>query len=197
MSDGWSSPAVLAAFLSAVAAIAAAIAAWRGPRSAALIAERLRRESEGEQESRRFRLQVFSTIMQSRAEIYSEDSVKALNSIDVAFSQAPLVRESWAELLNALNTPSIPSHVVEERLRKLLREMADDLGLSKSLRQDDFGRVYFPNAIAEARNLNELERRASLQRLMGTSSPAANAASEMDPEMQKKWPPRPPSGDGA
>ena len=182
---------MLAAFLSAIAAIAAAVATWRGPRSAALIAERLRRESEGDRESRRFRLQVFSTIMQNRAEIYSEDSVKALNSIDVAFNEASSVREAWAELLNALNTADIPSHVVDERLRKLLREMADNLGLSKSLRQDDFGRIYYPTAIAEERNVKELERKASLQRLLGNGSPAANAAAEVDPELQKKWPPKP------
>jgi hypothetical protein len=85
----------------------------------------------------------------------------------------------------------MPNHVIDERIRKLLREMANDLGLSDSLRQDDFGRVYFPTALAEDRNVRELERKASLQRLLGNSSPAANAAGDVDPEIQKKWPPKP------
>lgn len=70
--DTWSSPAVVAAFLSAVAAIAAAIATWRAPISAAQIAERLRRQGDSELEARRFKLNVFATIMQGRAELASE-----------------------------------------------------------------------------------------------------------------------------
>jgi hypothetical protein len=159
------------------------------------MAEMLRRESQNDHESRRFRLDVFSTIMQNRAEIYAEESVRALNSIDVAFNKSIPVREAWAELLNALNSASIPPHVVDERIRKLLREMADDLGLSDSLRQDDFGRVYFPTALAEDRNVRELERKASLQRLTGNASPAANAAAEIDPAMLRKWPPKPEQGE--
>jgi hypothetical protein len=192
--DGWSNPAVIAAFLSAIAAIAAAIATWRGPQSAAIMAERLRRESEDAQESRRFRLNVFATIMQNRAEIYGEDSVRALNSIDVAYSASVPVREAWAELLNALNSSNHPAHVIDERIRKLLREMARDLGISDTLRQDDFGRVYFPTALAEERSVRELERKASLQRLTGNSAPSANAAAALDPEIQKKWPPIPDDG---
>jgi hypothetical protein len=188
--DSWTSPGILAAFLSAVAAIAAAIATWRGPMSAARMAEQLRRQGENEMESRRFRLNVFALLMQGRAEIWSEDTVRALNSIDIAFNHSPRVREAWAELYQALNSsPNVP-HVVEERIRKLLKEIAADLGLADTLRLDDFGRVYFPNAMLEEREIRSLERQATLARLKGTS-PTQNV-SESDPGADL-WPPKPQS----
>ncbi|MBC2777297.1 DUF6680 family protein [Parasphingopyxis marina] len=182
-----SNPAVIAAFLSAIAAIAAAVATWRAPVSAARIGERLRRQGEGELESRRFRMNVFAYIMQGRAEIWSEETVRALNSIDVAFNHSVSVREAWAELYQALNTAPMQNHVVDERIRKLLREMAIDLGISDTLRLDDFGRIYFPTALAEERQARALERQATLQRLAGRGVAAQtneNAALEL-------WPPKP------
>lgn len=168
-------PSLIAAFLSAIAATAAAIATWRGPISAARMAESLRRSAEVAADSRRFKLNVFASLMQERAEIYSADAVRALNSIDVAFSDEVEVREAWSELYQALNSkPVAPPHVLDERIRKLLREMASSLGLADKLRLDDFGRVYFPTALAEERRVRELERVAALARLSVQSSPAAN-----------------------
>ncbi len=185
--DTWSSPAVVAAFLSAVAAIAAAIATWRAPISAAQIAERLRRQGDSELEARRFKLNVFATIMQGRAELASEDTVRALNSIDVAFNKSEGVRESWAELYQSLNTSPWQAHVVDERMRRLLREMAQDLGISDTLRIDDFGRTYFPTALAQDREMRSLERAATLKRLMGQAAPEQNAATDA----ASLWPPKP------
>ncbi|MEG3170123.1 DUF6680 family protein [Sphingomonas sp. LB3N6] len=184
----WSDPAESAAFLSAVAAIAAAVAAWRGPLTAAKMSDALRVNSDKSANSRQIRLNVFATIMQGRAEIYSEDTVRALNFIDVAFSDDTKVRECWSELFQALS-PVAPDHVIDERLRRLLKAMSLNLGLSDSLRQDDFGRVYFPTALLEERNVRQLERKAALARLTGNISPAANSA-EVSTELQK-WPPKP------
>ena len=186
MSD-WLNPSTIAAFLSAVAAMFAAIATWRGPMSAAKLSESLRQASDEEAERRRFRLNVFATIMQERAQIYTMDGVRALNSIDVAFSDASTVREAWAELYQALNSDPVPEHVVDERIRKLLREMSAELGISERLRLDDFGRIYYPKALSEAHTLQHLERVTALSRLQSASSPAANTTSP-DP-----WPPQPSS----
>lgn len=185
--DTWSSSAVVAAFLSAVAAIAAAIATWRAPISAAQIAERLRRQGDSELEARRFKLNVFATIMQGRAELASEDTVRALNSIDVAFNKSEGIRESWAELYQSLNTSPWQAHVVDERMRRLLREMAQDLGISDTLRIDDFGRTYFPTALAQDREMRSLERAATLKQLMGQAAPEQNAATDA----ASLWPPKP------
>jgi hypothetical protein len=189
MNAGWTNPGLIAAFLSAIAAIAAAVATWRGPMSAARMAEQLRRSAENEMESRRFRFNVFATVMQGRAEIWSEDTVRALNSIDIAFHRSAKVREAWAELFQALNAKPNVSHVIDERIRKLLKEMASDLGLADALRLDDFGRVYFPTALGEEREVRALERQAALARLKGVASPTQNTA-DFDPTVEL-WPPKP------
>lgn len=82
-------PVVVAAFLSAVAAAASAVAAWRGPISAAKMAESLRSVSELANDQRRFKLNIFASLMQERAELYSNEGVRALNSIDIAFYNSP------------------------------------------------------------------------------------------------------------
>lgn len=186
--SSWSDPSVVAAFLSAVAAVAAAVAAWRGPVSAARMSDALRVQSDLATHARQVRLNVFASIMQGRAEIYNDDTVRALNLVDVAFADDVDVREAWAELFQALSN-SPPDHVIDERLRRLLRAMSLNLGLSKSLKQDDFGRVYFPTAILEERNVRQLERKAALARLTSTSSPGT--VSTDTSEELKKWPPKP------
>lgn len=177
------------AFIAACSALAAtfsAVAAWRMPVSAARLAERMRTDNERKTQERHFKLNVFAEIMQSRAEIYSENSVKALNSIDIAFHKSESVREAWAELYQALNTSSTPAHVVEERLRKLLREMAQEVGLAESLRLDDFGRIYFPTALAEDSHIRTMQRKDHLERLMGQRQEPSSTQ-----QMNEKWPPKP------
>ncbi|MDK2766853.1 MAG: hypothetical protein KYX69_03945 [Sphingomonas sp.] len=154
------------------------------------MAEELRRQNQDEHESRSLRRSVFVSIMQNRREIWHEDAVKAFNLIDVAFANSIPVREAWAELLLGLNASPYVDHIIDERLRKLLREMASDLGLSSSLRQDDFGRVYLPNALLEERSVRDLERKAALKRLTGETSPASNS-SELPDTVQAKFPPKP------
>ncbi|RKE53395.1 MULTISPECIES: DUF6680 family protein [unclassified Sphingomonas] len=185
--DTWTNPAVLAAFLSAVAAIAAAVATWRAPVSAARIAEILRRQGDNEMESRRFKLNVFALLMQGRAELASEDTVRALNSIDVAFNKSVPVREAWAELFQAFGIVPMQNHLVDKRVRKLLREMAQDLGIADTLRLDDFARTYFPNALAQDREMRSLQRQATLKQLTGSAAPEQNIA---DPAASL-WPPKP------
>ena len=126
--------------------------------------------------------------MQERSEISSNESVKALNSIDVAYNKSSLVREAWAELYETMNNlKGIPYHILDERFRKMLKAMASDIGLSEDLRLDDFKRVYVPQAIVEERNLRDLQRRTALQQLTGMNAPEANAA-EINLE---GWPPKP------
>ena len=179
---------VAPALLSAIAAIAAAIATWRGPLAAAQLAERLRSTSEVATDRRRFKLNVFAQVMQERAQLFTLEGVRALNSIDIAFADSVRVREAWAELFQAFDPKrSTPDHVTDERTRKLLQEMAADLGLSDQLRIDDFARVYFPTALQKERQVQALQREVSLQQLLGQTSPAANASDTP----QGLWPPKP------
>jgi hypothetical protein len=184
MSDVFS---LAAAIFSAIATGLAAFATWRAPTAAARLAETLRRDSERAQERQKNKLHVFAMLMQERAAIYSENAVRALNLIDVVFVDSRKVREAWAELFLIFATNPIPPHVLEERLRKLLTAMAEDIGLGDNLRTDDLGRVYSPNAVAQDRFIRDIQRQQTLAALKSQTSPATNTAA-VDNTL---WPPKP------
>src|ERR1035441_9597759 len=109
--------ALTAAIFSAIATGFAAFATWNAPRTAARLAESLRREAESHNERQRLKVQVFTTLMQERAQIHSDQGVRALNLIDVVFNDAREVREGWAELYLAFYMKPLVPHVIDERLR--------------------------------------------------------------------------------
>ena len=181
-SDIGAHPEIVAAFLSAIAtvfsAIATGLAVWaaiQGPKSAARLAEQLRRDTEGRTERRRLKFHIFSTLIEERAYIASSAAVRMLNSIDIAFHDARAVRDAWADLYAAFNAqPSVPQHVIHERLKKLLTEMAADLDLSSDLRSSDFDRIYYPTAIAQERYIQDVQREQQMRTLMGRTSQNAS-----------------------
>jgi hypothetical protein len=196
-----SRPEVIAAALSFLATIAAAVAAYRAPLAAAEHAEHLRKNSADEENRKRIKLNVFGQVMQERGDISQRECVIALNLIDIAFYDSVAVREAWAELHQSL-AGGVPEHVRDERLRKLLRAMAADLGLADNLRLDDFARVYYPNALAEEAHVRIMERKEAIRRLGQAAAPAANSttpapnqapvsATQDAPAVLPGWPPRP------
>lgn len=189
-------PATAAAFLSFVATCLAAFATWQGPRSAATLAEKIRRYTERENERRRMKLQVFSTLMQERATIASIDSVRMLNSIDFVFSDSTRVREAWADLFAIFHTSDAPHpQLREEKLRVLLKEMGADIGLSETLKVDDIARIYYPNALAQEEELQMLQRQKALlqMRSLGQPRQQQSSAPAIDERLVRKFPPRPTS----
>jgi hypothetical protein len=179
--------ATIAAFLSFLATVAAVIATWRGPRSAAELAERMREKSERDGEDRRMKIQVFSTLLQERATIHSPESVRMLNSIDFVFSKSPKVRDAWADLYSIFQTDVGPHpQLRDEKIRVLLKEMAADLGLSDTLKVDDLGRTYYPNAIAREHELHDLQREQALSRMR-----AMGQQPDTTPDFWKKFPEKP------
>jgi hypothetical protein len=168
---------VVAAFLSVIATALAAFATYRAPIMAANVSEQLKQDGERKNYERRLREYVFFTLMQERVTMASAQSVQVLNSIDVVFHDCPGVREAWADLYHAYGRLSeTPTSTVEEKHRELLRQMAIVLGLSQSLKRDDFSRVYYPTALAEENYVRNLQRAMDKKRLEESASQTANTA---------------------
>ena len=138
----------IAAVSSAIAALAALFVAWRAPIAAATYAEALRASGAKQDQERQLKFFVFSEMLKARGIRITGDSVAAMNLIDLAFSDSPSVRDAWAELYTAYSTPGRETFA-QEKLHRLLLAMAEDIGLSSSLRTDDFERYYYPNILAE------------------------------------------------
>lgn len=179
----------LPAIFSAIATAFAAFAAWQAPKAAAKLAEELRRQTEAENDSRRNKLSVFGAIMESRGALTSHRAVGALNLIDIVFHDNKPVREAWAELYRSFDPSSLtPPHAREEKIRRLILEMANDLGMADSLSYDDIGRIYYPNAIADEDRVADLERQAALKRLQHERSESLSNSAE---PIKQLWPPKP------
>ena len=155
--------------------------------AAAKLAETLRRDAERSSERQRQKLYGFSMLMQERAQIHSDSGVRALNLIDVVFSESPDVRDAWAELFAAFHLKPLPPHVVSERLLRLLGAIAKDLGLADDLRSDDLSRVYFPVVQEQEQFIRNMQRQQALTRLLGEN--AAGASDATGPNAL--WPPKP------
>jgi hypothetical protein len=176
---------LLAAIFSAIATGLAAYATWRAPMAAALLAEKLRSDSDRVSERQRQKIYVFSTLMQERAQIHSDNGVRVLNLVDLVFSESPEVRDAWAELYAAFSLKPLPPHVITEKLLRLLTAMAKDIGLANELRSDDLSRVYHPVVQEQEQFIRDMQRQQTLKRLMGESG-----ASDAGPP-NPLWPPKP------
>jgi len=177
---------LLTAIFSAIATALAAFATWRAPMSAAKLAEALRRDAERDSERRRQKLYVFSTLMQERAQIHSDNGVRALNLIDIVFSDSPQVRDAWAELYAAFSFKPLLPHVINERLLRLLGAIAKNIGLADDLRTDDLTRIYRPIVQEQDQFIKDMQRQQALARLQGE-----NAAGAIDATPTTMWPPKP------
>ncbi len=178
---------LIAAITSMIATGLAAYATWRAPLAAAKLAEKLREDSDRISERRRQKVYVFSMLMQERAQIHSDNGVRALNMVDFVFSESPEVRDAWAELYAAFHLRPLPQHVLNDKLLRLLSAIAENIGLADELRSDDLARVYRPVVQEQEQFIRDMQRQQTLRRLAGE-----NAAGATDTGLTNTpWPPRP------
>lgn len=84
------------------------------------------------------KIKIFTTLMSKRYDIAAEESVNALNMIDVVFYQSEKVRSAWKSFLETTNQPDSPtrSQAINDKHLKLLEVIAEDIGYEE-IRWDD------------------------------------------------------------
>lgn len=108
------------------------------------------------------KMKVFETLMSNRYLISSEESVKALNSIDVVFYKDNLVRTAYKEFLNeADKKPELNANIGDKYL-KVLEEISKSLRLG-SIHWDDIKHTYYPNGLSDKLQEEEALRKMQLQ----------------------------------
>lgn len=146
--------------LTAIATVAAAAAAIFGPRMAAKYALQLQEAKEVS--DRKFT--VFLILMTHRKSFGQPLAAQHLNAIDVLWRGNRVVKDRWAELHESLKSENAFTVTQqEERLRRLLQEMAVDLKLGDGFTADDYARVYYSNALGWQEQAEALRNRAVLQ----------------------------------
>lgn len=106
---------------------------------------------------------IFKTLMSKRYEISAEESVDALNMIDVVFYSSSKVRTAWKSFHDATNLPdsSTKGQVINDKHLKLLEIMAEDIGY-KDIRWDDIKEYYYPVGLSERKQDEAVLRKVQI-----------------------------------
>jgi hypothetical protein len=154
---------ILVATVAAVIALAAPLIAWR-----------LTRASQLDDQKRQTKLGIFGTLMGNRHTYQSRDAVAALNLIDVAFHDDREVRRLWREYHAMIQNPaffesSVGHQLHREKLLDLQTAMARVLGYD--IDRFDIERMYSPTWLAEEQELAIRERGVRLAAIRNQSPP--------------------------
>ena len=101
--------------------------------------------------------------MSKRYDIAAEESVEALNMIDVAFYDSKGVREAWKEFNDATNLPDSPTKnrtIMDKHLR-LLEVIAEEIGY-KNICWEDIKRYYYPIGLSDKRQQEAILRKVQI-----------------------------------
>ncbi len=113
-------------------------------------------------ETRQRKMRIFETLMAYRYMISAQESVNALNSIDVVFYKDKDVRRAYADFLNETGKkPELNPNYADKHL-KLLEEMSKALGL-KEIHWDDIKQTYYPNGLSEKIREESVLRKMQIQ----------------------------------
>lgn len=106
---------------------------------------------------------IFTILMSKRYDITAEDSVNALNMIDIVFYKSEKVRSAWKSFLAATNLPDsqTKAQVINDKHLKLLEVIAEDIGY-KNVRWDDIKQYYYPVGLSNLRQDEAVLRRIQI-----------------------------------
>ncbi len=108
------------------------------------------------------KMRIFETLMSYRYMISSEESVKALNLIDIIFYKDKMVREAYKDFLNEANKRPELSPNIEDKHLKLLEVMSNSLNLGE-IHWDDIKHTYYPNGLSEKLQEETILRKMQIQ----------------------------------
>ena len=110
-------------------------------------------------EKRQAQMYVFSTLIATRHVPLSEENVRALNTIDLYFYNAPQVRKLWREYYEMLNNAGLNNALGfpqrQQKSLELITEMANVLGYGKTIKSFDVNRVYYPEGLGKSHSRGE------------------------------------------
>ena len=112
-------------------------------------------------EKRDLKRWVFNTLMATRHSPITDETVRALNMIDVVFHKAPRIRQLWHHYFDMLTNEGLNnSQGWSQRSKKnleMITAIAADLGYGRSITHLDVDRVYYPVGLGrQAERANEI-----------------------------------------
>lgn len=116
---------------------------------------------QGRKEKRDAKRWILQTLIATRHSPITDETVRALNLIDVVFHNAPTVRRLWHEYYDMLGNQGLhnPSGWTTRQKKNLemLTEMAKVLGYGRAVTHLDVDRVYYPQGLGDQQHrMNEI-----------------------------------------
>lgn len=124
--------------------------------------------------------EIFAILMSKRYEISAEESVDALNMIDVVFYKSHDVRTAWKTFIDATNAQESPTkeQIIADKHLRLLEVIAEDIGY-KNIHWDDIKQYYYPVGLSNKKQdeavLRKVQIDAALAQIKGSQG-QGNAA---------------------
>lgn len=109
------------------------------------------------------KIKIFEILMAKRYEISAEESVDALNKIDVVFYDSDKVRKAWKDFGNAAKSSELQKNpqLISDKHLKLLEEISKDIGYNK-IHWDDIKEYYFPEGLSNRKQDEFVLRRVQI-----------------------------------
>jgi len=137
-------------------------------------------------EKRNQRLSILSTIIANRHTPTSQDAVKAMNLIDIAFYKDAKVRTLWKEYFGMLSNEGLDNEMGWKQRREknleLIHAMAKNLGYGEAINHLDVDRIYYPQGLVSQEATGRELATELLRVLKGTQSLSAVPCKEKPSE---------------
>lgn len=109
------------------------------------------------------KIRIFKILMSTRYDISVEESVSALNMIDVVFYKSPKVRTVWREFNDVTKQPesNTKTQDISDKHLRLLEVIAEDIGY-KEIRWEDIKQYYYPVGLSNRRQDEAVLRKVQI-----------------------------------
>lgn len=106
---------------------------------------------------------IFTILMSKRYDISAEESVEALNMIDVVFYNSEKVRSVWKEFNDATKAPETGTkqQTISDKHLRLLEVIAEDIGY-KEIKWEDIKQYYYPVGLSDRKRDETILRRIQI-----------------------------------
>lgn len=123
------------------------------------------------------KVKIFKTLMSKRYDIAAEESVEALNMIDVVFYNSEKVRSAWKDFNDATRLPESDAkeQTINDKHLRLLEVIARNIGYKK-INWEDIKQFYYPVGLSNRKQdeaiLRKLQIDAALSQINETKENA-------------------------
>ncbi len=112
------------------------------------------------------KMEIFKILMSYRYNITAEESVKAMNSLNVIFYKSKDVRDAYKNFLDEANKKPDLQPKIEDKHLKLLEEIAKELKLN--IHWDEIKCYYYPQGLSDKIQDENILRKIQIQSAIDT-----------------------------